>query len=538
MARADPVPAPPNLLSLVDNPRLPALVEKLPLPVLSRLIGAVGVEDAGSLVAMTTPRQMRELFDDVLWQTPAPGLPARFSVGEFLRWLEVLNEESVAFTVERLQTLGEQFLTAALGRILDVHGKDAQFGGQVLSDDREDFGDFLARTLPAYDDHWDTIRTTLAALKDENPRFLDRVLRCCTPSWAGFASERPYVLAQVDESGDREMRREQAGFVGTDTASAFLAEARATPAATLIEADGYDPISARYLALRPADDGEGGEPPEGQTGTSPNEALDEELMGLLVVLGQIEGIGQAPRLLAPDGPRTLTIKARLAALEHDQPGAFAVRMGELVFLANVLMSGISSPRLTETEAPNVALAICNLGAGRDGGAVNVLSNPPGLVGLFRVGWHMLSPTAPAGSTTVGRGTARPGHPRTPWRAPMDPRRARPRDRRSRESRRPRQVRRHRGVPRHRFAGDRSRSRPMVERSRLGVTENAHHGGRHGEARDPDPAYSRRRGSCAGRAFPCAVARTRQAVRTVPWSGVGAGVASSGLGLHHACSRSR
>ena len=390
MARFDPVPAPPNLLSLADNPKLPALVEKLPLPVLSRLIGAVGVEDAGPLVAMTSPQQMRELFDDVLWQTPAPGLPARFSVEEFLRWLEVLNEESVAFAAERLQTLGEQFLTAALGRILDVHGKDAQFGGQVLLDDREDFGDFLARTLPAYDDHWDTIRTTLAALKDENPRFLDRVLHCCTSSWSGFAAERPYVLARVDESGDRETRREQAGFVGTDTASAFLAEARATPADTLIEADGYDPISARYLALRSADDEEGGEPPEGQTGISPNEALNEELMDLLVVLGQIEGIGQAPRLLAPDGPPTLTIKARLAALEQDQPGAFAVRMGELVFLANVLMSGVSSPRLTEAEAPNVALAICNLGAGRDGGAVNVLSNPPGLVGLFRVGWHMLS----------------------------------------------------------------------------------------------------------------------------------------------------
>ena len=389
MARVDPVPAPPNLLSLADNPKLPALVEKLPLPVLSRLIGAVGVEDAGPLVAMTSPRQMRELFDDVLWQTPAPGLPARFSVEEFLRWLEVLNEESVAFVAERLQTLGEQFLTAALGQILDVHGKDAQFGGQVLLDDREDFGEFLARTLPAFDDHWDTIRTTLAALQDDNPRFLDRVLRCCTPSWSGFASERPYVLARVDESGDREMRREQAGFVGTDTAGAFLAEARVTPTATLLEADGYDPISARHLTLRPADDEESA-PPEGPSEVSAdNEALDEELMDLLVVLGQIEGIGQAPRLLAPDGPRTLTIKARLAALEQDQPGAFAVRMGELVYLANVLMSGISSPPLTETEAPNVALAICNIGAGRDGGTANLLSNPPGLVGLFRVGWHTL-----------------------------------------------------------------------------------------------------------------------------------------------------
>ena len=119
MPRHDPVPTAPNLLSLAANPKLPALVKKLPHPVLAKLIDAVGVEDAGPLVAMTTPQQMRVLFDDVLWENPSPDLPARFSVGEFLRWLEVLNEESVAFTAERLQTLGEQFLSASLGRILD-----------------------------------------------------------------------------------------------------------------------------------------------------------------------------------------------------------------------------------------------------------------------------------------------------------------------------------------------------------------------------------------------------------------------------------
>lgn len=385
MAPVDPVRASSNLLSLADNPRLPVLVQKLPPPVLSRLIGAIGVEDAGPLMAMTTPQQMREVFDDVLWRTPAPGLPARFSVDEFLRWLEVLNDESVAFAAERLQALGEQFLAAALGRILDVHAKEAQFSGQGVLDDREDLGDFLVRSRPGYDGHWDTVRTALAAIHTDFPRFLDRVLHRCTPSWTGFVSERPYVLARVDESGDREMRREQAGFVGADTASAFLAEARVTPPATLIEADGYDPISARHLAMRPTEDEKDGGPEIPPS----NEEWDEELMDLLVVLGQIEGIGQAPRLLAPDAPRILTIKAKLAALGQDQPEAFAVRMGELVYLANILMSGVASPRLTETEAPNVALAICNIGAGRDGGLDDALSSPPGLVGLFRVGWHML-----------------------------------------------------------------------------------------------------------------------------------------------------
>ena len=386
MPRHDPVPTAPNPLSFANNPKLPALVKKLPHPVLAKLIGAVGVEDAGPLVAMTTPQQMRALFDDVLWENPSPDLPARFSVGEFLRWLEVLNEESVAFTAERLQTLGEQFLSAALGRILDVHAKDAQFAGQAVSDDCEDFGDFLVRTLPGYDNHWDTVRTTLVALHDANPTFLDRVLRCCTPSWTGFVSERPYVLARVDESGDRETRREEAGFVSAETARAFLAEARVTAVET--QTDGYDPISARYLARQP----------RGVTTSAdaPTDAPigDDELMDLLVVLGQIEGVARGPQLIGPGEPRSRTIRTRLADLERDRPDAFAARMGELVYLANILMAGISSVQMTEAEAPNVALAICNLGIELGMPAGDGLRNAAGLIRLFRMGWHTLCRVPP------------------------------------------------------------------------------------------------------------------------------------------------
>ncbi|MDE0660848.1 MAG: DUF6178 family protein [Gammaproteobacteria bacterium] len=384
----DPVPTAPNLLSLADNPKLPALVKKLPHPVLAKLIGVVGVEDAAPLVAMTTPQQMRALFDDVLWENPSPGLPARFSVGEFLRWLEVLNEESVAFTAERLQTLGEQFLAAALGQILDVHGKDAQFGGQAVLDDRADFGDFLVRTLPGYDDHWDTVRTTLSALHQDNPRFLDRVLRRCTPSWTGFVSERPYALARVDEGGDRDIRREQAGFVSAETASAFLAEARVAPLATLVESDGYDPISARYRARQTL----GTEDTDPATTT--DAPIDDDLLDLLATLSQVEGIARAPQLLAPSGTRTRTIKTLLAHLERDRPVEFAARMGELVYLSNVLMAGVSSIKLSEAEAPNVALAICNLAAGQGGPLDDPLTKPAGLIRLFRIGWHTLCRVPP------------------------------------------------------------------------------------------------------------------------------------------------
>jgi len=391
MARPDPVPTSPNLLSIIDHPKLPALIRKLSPPALSKLVGTVGVEDAGAIMAMTTPGQMREVFDDLLWRSAGSGLSARFSIGEFLRWLDVLNHEGAAFAARRMHSLGEQFLSAALGPVLDVHAKGHQLGGQVALDDREDFGDFLVRTRPGYDDHWDTVRTTLAALNDEHPRFLDRVLSCCTPTWTGFVSERPYVQARIDESGDRDERREQAGFVNPDTAAAFLDEARLTPMAALIETEGYDALSARYLARQSLGDANSA---KGSEEADIELSGDEELVGLLTALGRIEGVSRAPRLLGPDGAQTLTIKDRLVALERDQLEAFTIRMGELIFLANVLMAGISCPELTESEAPNVALGVCNLGSGLAGQTTTGLVHPGGLVRLFRIGWHALCQLPP------------------------------------------------------------------------------------------------------------------------------------------------
>lgn len=50
--------------------------------------------------------------------------------------------------------------------------------------------------------------------------------------------------------------------------------------------------------------------------------------------------------------------------------------------------------MTEAEAPNVALDVCNLAAGLGGPLENGLTNPAGLIRLFRIGWHTLCRVPP------------------------------------------------------------------------------------------------------------------------------------------------
>src|SRR5262249_18454520 len=82
------------------------------------------------------------------------------------------------------------------------------------------------------------------------------------------------------------------------------------------------------------------------------------------------------------------------------PNAFSARLGELIFLANVLMAGswYQGERFTETDAAQAALACANLGLDylaaqspreRSEFIAQMLEDRPGIVRLFQVGWHLL-----------------------------------------------------------------------------------------------------------------------------------------------------
>jgi hypothetical protein len=91
----------------------------------------------------------------------------------------------------------------------------------------------------------------------------------------------------------------------------------------------------------------------------------------------------------------------LGRLQSD-PQVFDARMDELTYLSNLIMEGTDSDgeRLESSEAANLVIATCNLGACHDlwlegegeplERVQEMLGDAPGLVRLFRIGWHLLS----------------------------------------------------------------------------------------------------------------------------------------------------
>ena len=111
------------LARILETPDLAESVQSLPAPVLAKLIGAVGLEDAGEIVAFASPNQLAEVFDEDLWRSDRPGGDERFDGDRFLIWLEVMMEGGDSFVAERLASLPEDLVALALHEhllVLDV----------------------------------------------------------------------------------------------------------------------------------------------------------------------------------------------------------------------------------------------------------------------------------------------------------------------------------------------------------------------------------------------------------------------------------
>ena len=147
--------------TLEASTALPAFIKTLKTPVLKRLIDYVGLRDAGELIALTTTNQLREVFEEVLWQTLVPGQAEGPQPEMFLQWLDVLLEVSPAFAAQRLIELGETFVVLHFAPLIRV--REQGFGAPDPDDDdaaniedarqREEFGTYIVTA--AHDDEWD-----------------------------------------------------------------------------------------------------------------------------------------------------------------------------------------------------------------------------------------------------------------------------------------------------------------------------------------------------------------------------------------------
>jgi Family of unknown function (DUF6178) len=412
------------LRTLTDSPALPAFVRQLPSPVLKRLIEHVGVRDAGSLVALTTTNQLREVFEESLWQALIPGEAETLRPEKFMEWLDVLLEVGPAFAVERLMDLGDTFVVLNFSPLITVFEASVLAGHQdpppcacvlcELSERGESFlifGDYVV--VARHEDEWESIQMALEGMQDEDAEFMQRVLaRCCNaPTVLGYADDGQALLE--DETFEREQKRERSGFVTPPMAARFLKSTRMAALTELSTQTRYDPISQRYfeqLAAAKHTEAEvkSAARPEIEDELDQATASPFELRALETALVDAQVIGDEKPLLltgpADNKEAVLPLQSYLDRLLMSNPAAFTRRLGELVFLANVLMAGswYKGARFKEDEAAQAALACANLGldyllagvgtgrpADRFDVVENALENEPGVVGLFRLGWNLL-----------------------------------------------------------------------------------------------------------------------------------------------------
>jgi hypothetical protein len=186
---------------------------------------------------------------------------------------------------------------------------------------------------------------------------------------------------RFDLASSREQRRERLGFVMPEEARAFLETSRRLPGADTrvpvpfrLKAEATD-IGARAPAETPVADA-------------------AAVTGVIEILRVAGIVADGPRALLESGrDESVPINAALneyLRLQSEDDAEWATRSRELVFLANVLMSGcsVNGRSFTRREAVDATAATCNLGlecwpAGWRAAAAH------DLVTVFQVGWTTL-----------------------------------------------------------------------------------------------------------------------------------------------------
>ena len=203
--------------------------------------------------------------------------------------------------------------------------------------------------------------------------------------------------AMFDLGFAREGRREQQGYVTPGQARAFLDMAR-RPASPSTAPPDNPIVKAYFRSLNEHAAGAasqlGALPEAGGAGDVAG--AEAGMAALVEVLLDSGVLSPAPRALlaasAADVPRLSRMQDALRLVLDRDPNLYAVRSGELGYLANTLVSGgsLQSRPFTPQEASDAAVAICNLGLELWPGAAaaDVLLTHD-IVSVFQIGWAAL-----------------------------------------------------------------------------------------------------------------------------------------------------
>jgi hypothetical protein len=354
--------------------------------VLHRVIQHCGLEACGDLVALVTPAQLSAIFDLDLWGNR----DEQFDADRFAVWIEVLAESGAEFAAGKLSAIDAALVIVALSK--DMRVIDASTGIVDRSD--RDVGGY--QLVARRGDLSETMVAVLTALEADHPEYFHRVMRGCrklsnsTPEPDGFHDllEAP-EQALFDLAFDREIRREQQGFVTPAQAHAFLQMSRAPVSADESRAP-LNPVAAGHFRAI-----EWNPPP-----APPVEDVAES--GIAGVPGIIDALVDAgiltnrPQALltgtTEDAPRFAHLRRLLDFVGDRDSAAHSARSQELGFLANAILAGASvqDRPFTAQEASDGAVAVCNLGLqGMPAAPPDDFLVEHDLVTVFQTGWRVL-----------------------------------------------------------------------------------------------------------------------------------------------------
>ncbi|CAN5553349.1 hypothetical protein BH09MYX1_BH09MYX1_24180 [soil metagenome] len=358
------------LARVIETPDLVHAIKSLAPPAFSALVRAIGIEDAGEIVALATTEQLVSAFDEDLFASDRPGEREEFDPKRFVTWLEVLLEAGDDVAARRVSELAEDFVVHAIGSVVFVLDHDALRDRMSEGDDDARQADkaiesALCEEIDGYlliarvHDGWDATLALVLALDRDHRALLERVLdRCATiarehvddlDALVNVLTEGESLAEDLEAA--REERRSGLGYVEPRAARSFLALAMRDGD----QSASRDPITKAYFRELPD-----------VVVTTPTERRDHASARLLRLLEDAE-VATAPRRLAASpsaaGEPARAMTSALQILAHESPSTYGERLEELAYLTNVVVAGIANDgeRFRPADAASAVLATIAFG---------------------------------------------------------------------------------------------------------------------------------------------------------------------------------
>ena len=413
---------------ILDQPGLSAIIKHLDAGLLTRLILHVGLEDSGPIVSQASPKQLKAVFDEDLWQRGAPGRAELFDAARFGLWLNIMMENGPDFAARRILEIDEDLLILGMCRLvhvegihpLEMFGEDdyrPEYGRRPDGVSEESLNQVVSdfHLISKDDSSWEAILELILYLDETQNDTLVRLLRRCSRICETCDDEHEGLLRkfsgqemlEADVAAERENRKESRGFVTPVSAALFLAQSRNTSLNRIVAEKRMPHAAGLYVRAAEAETVSIKEARASDSEAS--ESTRKEMTVFIETLREAEVLpAVSQQKLGYDDPDFgagyLPLTGAMRLIKGSAPDLYARRIMELSYLSNALISGCGfrGREFRPQEAAEAALSVCNLGSEYlfEAAAlsereetlsefITALIKTDHLIHLFRVGWKIL-----------------------------------------------------------------------------------------------------------------------------------------------------